>query len=90
VTDGDRIQILSGLKSGDIVIVDGADRLRDGAKVRISPDQDESAANVNNGPGAPPGEQPGNAVKPPPGSRVAPGGQKDSGGPAGASSPNGS
>jgi multidrug efflux system membrane fusion protein len=60
VTDGDRVQIVSGLKAGDKIVVDGADRLRDGAKVKIAPDQANPAANVNNGPGAPPGEQPGN------------------------------
>jgi len=31
--DGDKVQILSGLKPGDRVVVDGADKLRDGAKV---------------------------------------------------------
>jgi multidrug efflux system membrane fusion protein len=35
VQDGDRIQILSGVKPGDTVVVDGADRLRDGADVEI-------------------------------------------------------
>jgi multidrug efflux system membrane fusion protein len=60
VTEGDRVQIVSGLKAGDKVVVDGADRLRDGAKVKIAQDQANPAANVNNGPGAPPGEQPGN------------------------------
>jgi len=35
VQDGDKIQVLSGLKAGDTVVVDGADRLRDGADVEI-------------------------------------------------------
>ena len=35
VQDGDNIQILSGIKAGDTVVVDGADRLRDGADVEI-------------------------------------------------------
>ena len=35
VQDGSNIQILSGLKAGDTVVVDGADRLRDGADVEI-------------------------------------------------------
>jgi membrane fusion protein, multidrug efflux system len=35
VQDGDNIQILAGLKAGDTVVVDGADRLRDGADVEI-------------------------------------------------------
>jgi multidrug efflux system membrane fusion protein len=35
VQDGNNIQILSGIKAGDTVVVDGADRLRDGADVEI-------------------------------------------------------
>ena len=35
VQDGDNVQILSGIKAGDTVVVDGADRLRDGADVEI-------------------------------------------------------
>ncbi|MGO9422095.1 efflux RND transporter periplasmic adaptor subunit [Roseiarcus sp.] len=87
VTEGDRIQIVSGLKAGDTVVVDGADRLREGMKVRIS-DQNDGAANTNNGPGAPPGEQPDNARKVPPDSRVRPeknGGSAPS--PSGATNP---
>jgi multidrug efflux system membrane fusion protein len=33
VTDGDRVQITQGLKPGDTVVVDGADRLSDGSRV---------------------------------------------------------
>ena len=33
VTDGDRVEVLSGLSPGDRVVIDGADKLRDGAKV---------------------------------------------------------
>jgi multidrug efflux system membrane fusion protein len=82
VTDGDQVQILSGLKPGDQVVVDGADRLRDGAKVRITPDQADPAANVvpaatvNGGPGAPPGEQPSNATPVPPAERAGPRGHR--------------
>ena len=75
VTNGDRIQIVSGLKAGVTVVVDGADRLRDGSKVRISADQGNGAANFNNGPGAPPGQQPGNTTSVPPAARVSPKGQ---------------
>jgi membrane fusion protein, multidrug efflux system len=78
VTNGDRIQILSGLKDGDTVVVDGADRLREGSKVRIEPDQGDTAANVNDGPGAPPGQQPSNARKVPRGARVKPNGEQGS------------
>jgi membrane fusion protein, multidrug efflux system len=88
VTDGDQIQIASGLRPGDTVVVDGADRLRDGSKVRIVPDQDDTAANVNNGPGAPPGQQPNNARKVSPDARVKPGGEQDSGRPAAAAPAN--
>ncbi len=35
VQDGDKVAILEGLKPGDTVVVDGADRLRDGAQVAI-------------------------------------------------------
>jgi multidrug efflux system membrane fusion protein len=61
VTDGDRIQITSGLKPGDTVVVDGADRLREGSKVRVESDQGDATANINDGFGAPPGQQPDNA-----------------------------
>jgi membrane fusion protein, multidrug efflux system len=35
VQDGDKIAILAGLKPGDTVVVDGADRLRDGSEIAI-------------------------------------------------------
>ncbi|SHN64386.1 efflux RND transporter periplasmic adaptor subunit [Bradyrhizobium erythrophlei] len=35
VTDGDRVEILSGLAQGDRIVIDGADKLRDGAKIII-------------------------------------------------------
>jgi membrane fusion protein, multidrug efflux system len=35
VTDGDRVEILSGLAPGDRVVIDGADKLRDGAKINL-------------------------------------------------------
>jgi multidrug efflux system membrane fusion protein len=35
VTDGDRVEVLSGLTSGDRVVIDGADKLRDGAKIIV-------------------------------------------------------
>jgi multidrug efflux system membrane fusion protein len=65
VTDGEYVQVLSGLNAGDQVVVDGADRLKDGAKVRVQPDASDQAATPNTGPGAPPGEQPDNAQKVP-------------------------
>jgi len=87
-TNGDRIQIVSGIRDGDTVVVDGADRLREGSKVRIVPDQGDTAANVNDGPGAPPGQQPNNARKVPPDERVKPGSDQGSGQPAAAAPPN--
>ncbi|MGE4080130.1 MAG: efflux RND transporter periplasmic adaptor subunit, partial [Reyranella sp.] len=33
-TDGEKVQITSGLQLGDQVVIDGTDRLRDGAKIR--------------------------------------------------------
>jgi multidrug efflux system membrane fusion protein len=35
VQDGDKVAVLDGLKPGDTVVVDGADRLRDGAQVSV-------------------------------------------------------
>jgi len=35
VTDGDRVEVLSGLTSGDRIVIDGADKLRDGAKIVV-------------------------------------------------------
>jgi multidrug efflux system membrane fusion protein len=45
--DGDRVQVLSGLNAGDRVVVDGADRLREGADVRVVGDSStEPSANA--------------------------------------------
>ena len=35
VTDGDRVEVLSGLQPGDRIVIDGADKLRDGAKINV-------------------------------------------------------
>lgn len=37
VTDGDRVEVQSGLSPGDRIVIDGADKLREGAKVVIRP-----------------------------------------------------
>ena len=34
-TDGDKVAVLSGLKPGDTVVTDGAEQLKDGAKVSL-------------------------------------------------------
>lgn len=33
--DGDRVAVISGLKPGDLVVTDGADKLREGSKVQL-------------------------------------------------------
>jgi multidrug efflux system membrane fusion protein len=43
-SDGQRIAILSGLQPGQSVVVDGADRLRDGAKVTLAPNKPDGTA----------------------------------------------
>jgi multidrug efflux system membrane fusion protein len=35
-TDGQRVAILSGLEPGENIVIDGADRLRDGAKIKVA------------------------------------------------------
>ncbi len=43
-TDGNATVVLSGLKPGDRVVTDGTDRLKDGAKVRVTEGAQASAA----------------------------------------------
>jgi multidrug efflux system membrane fusion protein len=52
--EGERVAVSSGLAPGDRVVTDGADKLRDGAKIRL---RDESGA-------APPPAAPGDASNP--------------------------
>jgi len=51
-TDGKRTTIASGLKAGDKVVIDGVDRLRDGAKVKVvnNPPPPEAEAAIGQGP----------------------------------------
>jgi membrane fusion protein, multidrug efflux system len=35
VTEGDRVEVLAGLVPGDRIVIDGADKLRDGAKINL-------------------------------------------------------
>jgi multidrug efflux system membrane fusion protein len=42
-TDGQHIAILSGLEPGENVVIDGTDRLRDGAKITVAPAQPVAA-----------------------------------------------
>jgi multidrug efflux system membrane fusion protein len=46
VTDGDRVEVRSGLVPGDRIVVDGADKLRDGAKINL---RTEAASNAPGG-----------------------------------------
>ncbi len=43
VTDGERVEILSGLAAGDRVVVDGADKLREGMKINVRDDKAQAA-----------------------------------------------
>ena len=43
ITDGNRVEVRSGLAVGDRIVVDGADKLRDGAKINIRAAADASA-----------------------------------------------
>jgi multidrug efflux system membrane fusion protein len=71
VTDGDRVEVRSGLQPGDKIVIDGADKLRDGAKINVRTEADKAPAA---GPGATP--DPGKAGK----KRRSDGGQKQDSG----------
>jgi multidrug efflux system membrane fusion protein len=47
ITDGNRVEVLSGVEPGDRIVIDGADKLREGAKVIV-----RSEADANNAAGA--------------------------------------
>jgi membrane fusion protein, multidrug efflux system len=51
VTDGDKVAITSGLAPGDTVVVDGADRLKDGATVILPGDKAPAAGAATSGTG---------------------------------------
>jgi multidrug efflux system membrane fusion protein len=46
VTDGDRVEVLSGLAPGDRIVIDGADKLRDGAKIVIRSENNPTQTNA--------------------------------------------
>jgi membrane fusion protein, multidrug efflux system len=50
VTDGDRVEVTSGLAPGDHIVVDGADKLRDGAKINVRAEADSSQPAAAPGP----------------------------------------
>src|SRR3954471_11185342 len=53
-SSGDRVALADGLRPGQLVVVDGADRLRDGAKVRVA----RASRSAESGAASPPGERP--------------------------------
>jgi multidrug efflux system membrane fusion protein len=57
-TSNDQVAIASGLKEGDKVVTDGADKLRDGAKVAL-PDANKAAAGATGDAGAQHGQHAG-------------------------------
>jgi multidrug efflux system membrane fusion protein len=60
-TDGERVEVRSGLAAGDRVVVDGADKLRDGAKINV---RSEQPAATDAGAAAAPDKAPGPATDP--------------------------
>jgi membrane fusion protein, multidrug efflux system len=62
ITDGNRVEVLSGVAPGDRIVIDGADKLREGAKVIV-----RSEADANN---------PAGAAKSPGGDTATPGAKK--------------
>jgi multidrug efflux system membrane fusion protein len=50
-TDADRVAVTSGLKAGDVVVVDGADKLRDGVTITIRSGPGATAAPATTAPG---------------------------------------
>jgi membrane fusion protein, multidrug efflux system len=45
VTDGERVEVVSGLTPGERIVIDGADKLRDGAKVVVRSENNPAATN---------------------------------------------
>ena len=59
VTDGDRVEVRNGLQPGDKIVVDGADKLRDGAKINVRAEAADPNAPTAGGAAAPGGEKAG-------------------------------
>ena len=55
--EGDRVAIKSGLQAGDVVVVDGADKLKDGIKITIRSGPGATAAPPADAPGPAPGQR---------------------------------
>jgi multidrug efflux system membrane fusion protein len=45
VTDGERVEVLSGLTPGERIVIDGADKLRDGAKIVVRSENNPAQTN---------------------------------------------
>jgi membrane fusion protein, multidrug efflux system len=43
VTDGERVEVISGLAPGERIVIDGADKLRDGAKINVRSEADAAS-----------------------------------------------
>jgi membrane fusion protein, multidrug efflux system len=52
VTDGDRVEVISGVVPGDRIVIDGADKLREGAKVVVRAPTDTANPAANPTPAA--------------------------------------
>jgi multidrug efflux system membrane fusion protein len=50
VTEGDRVEVTSGLVPGDRIVIDGADKLRDGAKINVRTEASAGAAPAGTSP----------------------------------------
>ena len=57
VTDGDHVEVRSGLQPGDKIVVDGADKLRDGAKINVRAEAANPGAPAAAGGAAAPGPE---------------------------------
>ena len=44
MTEGERVEVISGLAPGDRIVIDGADKLRDGAKINVRTEADANKA----------------------------------------------
>ena len=71
VTEGERVEVLSGLTPGERIVIDGADKLRDGAKIVV---RSENNPTQTNSPAPPGGDKSGS------GKRRRENGQKQDGG----------
>jgi len=50
VTDGEHVEVLSGLAPGERIVIDGADKLRDGAKIIVRSENNPAQAAPDKGP----------------------------------------